>query len=62
MKMAGFPVKAAVWLVVLPTALLFLAGLLGIYIVDKFGRRSLLIWSMVGEFSVEMATRLQFGG
>ena len=42
--------KAAVWLVVAPTALLFFAGLLGIYVVDRIGRRPLLIWSMVGEF------------
>ncbi|KAL8567494.1 hypothetical protein ACOMHN_010085 [Nucella lapillus] len=48
LKMAGFPVKAAVWLVVLPNALLFFAGLVGIYLVDRIGRRPLLIWSMVG--------------
>ncbi|KAK7102427.1 proton myo-inositol cotransporter-like [Littorina saxatilis] len=48
MKMAGFPVKAAVWLVVLPNALLFLSGLIGIHIVDQVGRRPLLLWSMVG--------------
>ncbi|XP_076453688.1 proton myo-inositol cotransporter-like [Babylonia areolata] len=48
LKMAGFPAKEAVWLVVLPNALLFLAGLAGIYIVDRIGRRPLLIWSMVG--------------
>lgn len=48
LKMAGFPVGSAVWLVVLPNALLFLAGLGGIYVVDRVGRRPLLLYSMIG--------------
>lgn len=48
LKMAGFPARLAVWLAVVPNALLFLAGISGMFIVDRIGRRPLLLWSMFG--------------
>nr|KAG5711293.1 hypothetical protein BaRGS_005990 [Batillaria attramentaria] len=48
LKMAGFPARWAVWLAVVPNALLFLAGISSMFIVDRIGRRPLLIWSMIG--------------
>ncbi|PVD24740.1 hypothetical protein C0Q70_15225 [Pomacea canaliculata] len=47
LKMAGFPAKSAVWLVVLPNALLFIAGFIAVFVVDRMGRRPLLIGSMI---------------
>lgn len=49
LKMAGFPAKSAVWLVVLPNALLFIAGFIAVFVVDRMGRRPLLIGSMIGK-------------
>ncbi|KAK7503342.1 hypothetical protein BaRGS_00005263 [Batillaria attramentaria] len=48
LKMAGFKSRWAVWLAVIPNAGLFLAGISGMFIVDRIGRRPLLIWSMIG--------------
>ncbi|XP_005104554.1 proton myo-inositol cotransporter [Aplysia californica] len=48
LKMAGFPVKSAIWLVTVPNAINFLASFIGLYLVEKVGRRPLLIGSLAG--------------
>ncbi|RUS88604.1 hypothetical protein EGW08_003630, partial [Elysia chlorotica] len=48
LKMAGFPVKYAIWLVTVPNLINFLASFIGIYLVEKIGRRYLLIGSLAG--------------
>ncbi|KAK6994035.1 proton myo-inositol cotransporter [Biomphalaria glabrata] len=48
LKMAGFPVKYAVWLVTVPNLINFLSSLIGIYLVERIGRRPLLIVSLAG--------------
>uniref|UniRef100_A0A0B7AC28 Major facilitator superfamily (MFS) profile domain-containing protein n=1 Tax=Arion vulgaris TaxID=1028688 RepID=A0A0B7AC28_9EUPU len=48
LKMAGFPVKYAVWLVTVPNLINFLSSFIGIYLVEKIGRRPLLIVSLAG--------------
>ena len=48
LKMAGFPVKYAIWLVTIPNLINFLSSFIGIYLVEKIGRRQLLIFSLAG--------------
>ncbi|GFR94259.1 proton myo-inositol cotransporter [Elysia marginata] len=48
LKMAGFPVKYAIWLVAVPNLINFLSSFIGIYLVEKIGRRQLLIGSLAG--------------
>ncbi|CAL1541422.1 unnamed protein product [Lymnaea stagnalis] len=48
LKMAGFPIKYAVWLVTVPNFINFLSSFIGLYLVEKIGRRPLLIISLAG--------------
>ncbi|KAH9489110.1 hypothetical protein Btru_042220 [Bulinus truncatus] len=48
LKMAGFPVKYAVWLVAVPNLINFLSSFIGLYLVERIGRRPLLILSLAG--------------
>lgn len=48
LRMSGFPSKLAIWLVCVPFALNFLATFIGIYLVERAGRRILTIGSYVG--------------
>ncbi|GFO29134.1 proton myo-inositol cotransporter [Plakobranchus ocellatus] len=48
LKMAGFPVKYAIWLVTVPNLINFLSSFIGLYLVEKIGRRQLLIGSLAG--------------
>ncbi|XP_071082979.1 proton myo-inositol cotransporter-like [Haliotis cracherodii] len=50
MRMAGFTVQHAIWLVVAPNAVNFLATFIGMYLVDRLGRKVLLLCSFVGVF------------
>ncbi|XP_067684460.1 proton myo-inositol cotransporter-like [Haliotis asinina] len=50
MVMAGFSVRHAIWLVVAPNAVNFLATFIGMYLIDKLGRKVLLLCSLVGVF------------
>ncbi|XP_046369518.2 proton myo-inositol cotransporter-like [Haliotis rufescens] len=55
LKMAGFPVKHAIWLVVVPNVVNFLATFIGLWLVERLGRRLLLIISVFGVI-VSLAT------
>ncbi|CAC5420082.1 SLC2A13 [Mytilus coruscus] len=46
--MSGFPSKLAIWLVCVPFAVNFLATFIGIYLVERAGRRILTLGSFVG--------------
>ncbi|VDI17127.1 MFS transporter, SP family, solute carrier family 2 (myo-inositol transporter), member 13 [Mytilus galloprovincialis] len=48
LRMSGFPSKLAIWLVCVPFAVNFLATFLGIYLVERAGRRILTLGSFVG--------------
>ncbi|XP_059150758.1 proton myo-inositol cotransporter-like [Physella acuta] len=47
-KMAGFPTTHAVWLVTIPNSVFFIASFIGLYGVEKVGRRPILIVSISG--------------
>ncbi|ESO91388.1 hypothetical protein LOTGIDRAFT_153826 [Lottia gigantea] len=61
LKMGGVPVKAAIWLVAAPNGVNFLATFIGIVLVDKAGRKILLLLSFIGIFVslIFMATGFQ---
>ncbi|XP_067683032.1 proton myo-inositol cotransporter-like [Haliotis asinina] len=46
-KMAGFPTKYAIWLVMVPNSVNFLATFLGIWLVERLGRKILTVASFV---------------
>ncbi|KAL4226775.1 hypothetical protein ACF0H5_014754 [Mactra antiquata] len=48
LKLAGFPVELAIWLVCVPNAVNMLCTFIGIWLVEKSGRRWLTIISMIG--------------
>lgn len=48
MKMAGFSNKDAIWLATIPGGANFLFTILGLFLVDRIGRRKLLIGSVCG--------------
>lgn len=48
LRMSGFPSRLAIWLVCVPFAVNFLATFLGIYLVERAGRRILTLGSFVG--------------
>lgn len=48
LRMSGFPSKLAIWLVCVPFAVNFLATFIGIYLVERAGRRILTLGSFVG--------------
>ena len=50
--MSGFPSKLAIWLVCVPFAVNFLATFIGIYLVERAGRRLLTLGSFVGMCNV----------
>lgn len=48
LKLAGFPVELAIWLVCVPNAVNCLCTFIGIWLVERSGRRWLTIISMIG--------------
>ncbi|XP_041349243.1 proton myo-inositol cotransporter-like [Gigantopelta aegis] len=48
MKMAGFPVRHAIWLVCVPNAVVFVATFFGLWTVERFGRKPSLCFSIAG--------------
>ncbi|KAK6174956.1 hypothetical protein SNE40_013507 [Patella caerulea] len=48
LRMAGFGVDQAIWLAVVPNAVLFVATFLGLWLVEKLGRKLLLLISLGG--------------
>ena len=49
LKLAGFPVELAIWLVCVPNVVNCLCTFIGIWLVEKAGRRLLTIVSMIGK-------------
>lgn len=47
--MAGFPADVAIWLVLVPNGINFLATIAGVALVERLGRKKLLIGSFAGE-------------
>ncbi|XP_045164785.2 proton myo-inositol cotransporter-like [Mercenaria mercenaria] len=48
LKLAGFPVELAIWLVCVPNTVNCLCTFIGIWLVERSGRRWLTIFSMIG--------------
>ncbi|ESO89863.1 hypothetical protein LOTGIDRAFT_218322 [Lottia gigantea] len=48
LKLAGFPVKYAIWLVMVPNTINFLSTFIGLWLVERLGRRFLTIISLIG--------------
>ncbi|KAK6174955.1 hypothetical protein SNE40_013506 [Patella caerulea] len=48
LRMAGFGVDQAIWFAVIPNAVLFVATFLGLWLVEKLGRKLLLLISTAG--------------
>lgn len=48
LKLAGFPVELAIWLVCVPNTVNTLCTFIGIWLVERSGRRWLTIFSMIG--------------
>ncbi|GFO15662.1 proton myo-inositol cotransporter [Plakobranchus ocellatus] len=48
LKMAGFPAKQAIWLVTIPFSINFLFTIMGVVLVERLGRKRLLMASFVG--------------
>ncbi|XP_050412527.1 proton myo-inositol cotransporter [Patella vulgata] len=48
LKLAGFPVKYAIWLVMVPNTINFLSTFIGLYLVERLGRKLLTIISLAG--------------
>ena len=51
LRLAGFPVEIAIWLVCVPNAVNVLFTFIGIWLVEKAGRRILSIGSLMGKIS-----------
>ncbi|XP_041349242.1 proton myo-inositol cotransporter-like [Gigantopelta aegis] len=47
-KMSGFPVEYAIWLVMVPNTVNFLSTFIGLWAVEKFGRKRLTVISFSG--------------
>ncbi|XP_055958154.1 proton myo-inositol cotransporter-like isoform X2 [Patella vulgata] len=50
LKMGGFSVQQSIWLVAIPYSINFLATFIGLGLVDRVGRRILLLASFIGVF------------
>ncbi|KAK3743533.1 hypothetical protein RRG08_027401 [Elysia crispata] len=48
LKMAGFPAEQAIWLVTIPFSINFLFTIVGVVLVERLGRKKLLVGSFVG--------------
>lgn len=48
LKMAGFPPADAIWLVLVPNAINFLATIVGVALVERLGRKKLTVVSFIG--------------
>ncbi|XP_055883385.1 proton myo-inositol cotransporter-like isoform X2 [Biomphalaria glabrata] len=48
LRMAGFPADVAIWLVLVPNGINFLATIAGVALVERLGRKKLLIGSFAG--------------
>ncbi|CAG5115537.1 unnamed protein product, partial [Candidula unifasciata] len=48
LKMAGFPSEAAIWLVLVPNGINFLSTFIGVVLVERLGRKKLIVISFVG--------------
>ncbi|BFZ10376.1 hypothetical protein BsWGS_13415 [Bradybaena similaris] len=48
LKMAGFPSEAAIWLVLVPNGINFLATFIGVVLVERLGRKKLIVVSFIG--------------
>lgn len=48
LKMAGFPAERAIWLVTIPFSINFLFTILGVWLVERLGRKKLLVGSFIG--------------
>ncbi|CAG5116893.1 unnamed protein product, partial [Candidula unifasciata] len=48
LKMAGFPPEDAIWLVLVPNSINFLSTIVGVALVERLGRKKLMIISFVG--------------
>ncbi|GFR74011.1 proton myo-inositol cotransporter [Elysia marginata] len=51
-KTAGFTVDTAVWLVNVPNAINFLASIVGLVAVERWGRRPVLMLSLAGNLNI----------
>ncbi|BFZ08924.1 hypothetical protein BsWGS_11963 [Bradybaena similaris] len=50
LKMAGFPAEAAIWLVLVPNGINLISTVGGVALVERLGRKKLLIGSFIGIF------------
>ncbi|GFR59206.1 proton myo-inositol cotransporter [Elysia marginata] len=48
LKMAGFPAEQAIWLVTIPFTINFLFTIVGVVLVERLGRKKLLVTSFIG--------------
>ncbi|KAH9508166.1 hypothetical protein Btru_054912 [Bulinus truncatus] len=50
LRMAGFPADAAIWLVLVPNGINFLSTIAGVALVERLGRKKLLVGSFAGNY------------